>query len=153
MIVIVLSWYQLPFLSDPSPIIGNACHSLTHSLTHSCLVNFIDVTCGFWRCQLKTCWGCYCSWCWWWETFWRQFYADLEAEFWVINLNYVLTLSIRSGEEFEVENWSVFCCLVRLWSECLVRILKSKFGGNADVWLRFWILEFDQDLCKNLWLW
>ena len=36
------------FLSDPSPIIGNACHSLTnsltHSLTHSCLVNLIDVT-------------------------------------------------------------------------------------------------------------
>ena len=36
------------FLSDPSPIIGYACHSLTHSLTHSCLVNLIDVTvaCG-----------------------------------------------------------------------------------------------------------
>ena len=34
-----MSWEQL-FLSDPSPIIGNACHSLTHS----CLVNFIDVT-------------------------------------------------------------------------------------------------------------
>ena len=34
------------FLSDPSPIIGCACHSLTNSLTHSCLVNFIDVTCG-----------------------------------------------------------------------------------------------------------
>ena len=32
------------FLSDPSPIIGNACHSLTHSLTHSCLVNLIDET-------------------------------------------------------------------------------------------------------------
>ena len=32
------------FLSDPSPIIGNACHSLTDSLTHSCLVNLIDVT-------------------------------------------------------------------------------------------------------------
>ena len=36
------------FLSDPSPIIGYACHSLTHwltnSLTHSCLVNLIDVT-------------------------------------------------------------------------------------------------------------
>ena len=36
------------FLSDPSPIIGNACHSLTHSLTnsltHSCLVNWIDLT-------------------------------------------------------------------------------------------------------------
>ena len=57
-------------------------HSLTHWLTHSCLVNLIDVTCGLWRCQLKTCWVCYCCWCWWWETFWRQFYAVLEAEVW-----------------------------------------------------------------------
>ena len=36
------------FLSDPSPIIGYACHSLpnslTHSLTHYRLVNLIDVT-------------------------------------------------------------------------------------------------------------
>ena len=32
------------FLSDPSPIIGNACNSLIHRLTHSCLVNLIDVT-------------------------------------------------------------------------------------------------------------
>ena len=36
------------FLSDPSPIIGYACHSLTDSLTdcltHSRLVNLIDVT-------------------------------------------------------------------------------------------------------------
>ena len=31
------------FLSDLSPIIGYACHSLTHSLTHSCLVNLTDV--------------------------------------------------------------------------------------------------------------
>ena len=36
------------FLSDPSPIIVYACHSLTDSLTHCCLVNLIDVTlaCG-----------------------------------------------------------------------------------------------------------
>ena len=32
------------FLSDPSPIIGNACHSLTDSLTHCRLVNLVDVT-------------------------------------------------------------------------------------------------------------
>ena len=32
------------FLSDPSPIIVYPCHSLTHSLTTSCLVNLIDVT-------------------------------------------------------------------------------------------------------------
>ena len=32
------------FLSDPSPIIVYPCHSLTDSLTDSCLVNLIDVT-------------------------------------------------------------------------------------------------------------
>ena len=30
--------------ADPSPITGYACHSLPNSLTHSCLVNLIDVT-------------------------------------------------------------------------------------------------------------
>ena len=34
----------ITFLSDPSPIIGYACHSLTNWLTHCCLVNLIDVT-------------------------------------------------------------------------------------------------------------
>ena len=41
-------YHKSLFLSDPSPIIGYACHSLpnslTHSLTHCCLVNLIDVT-------------------------------------------------------------------------------------------------------------
>ena len=87
------------YLSDPSSIIGYACHSLTHWLT-DCLVYLIDLTCGSWRCQLKTCWG-----------------------------------------------------LVRLWSGCLVKILRLKLGRNADIWLKFWISEFDQDLCKNLLLW
>ena len=32
------------FLSDPSPIIDYACHSLPNWLTNSCLVNLIDVT-------------------------------------------------------------------------------------------------------------
>ena len=35
---------HISFLSDPSPIIDWECLSLTHSLTHSCLVNLIDVT-------------------------------------------------------------------------------------------------------------
>ena len=30
-------------MSDPSPIIGYACHWLTHSLTHSCLVDLMAV--------------------------------------------------------------------------------------------------------------
>ena len=32
----------LLFLSDPSPIIRNACHSLTHSLTDSLLFSKLD---------------------------------------------------------------------------------------------------------------
>ena len=53
----------LVYLSDPSPIIGYACHSLTdwltHSLTHSLLFRKLDwCDPGVWRCQLKTCWGC-----------------------------------------------------------------------------------------------
>ena len=35
---------------------------------------------GMWRCLLKTCRGCYCCWCWWWESCWQQFVADLETE-------------------------------------------------------------------------
>ena len=43
----LLGKYLLPpslFLSDMSPIIGNACQWLTDSLTDSCLANLIDVT-------------------------------------------------------------------------------------------------------------
>ena len=36
--------FYFVFLSDPSPIIGNACQWLTNWLTDSCLVNLIDVT-------------------------------------------------------------------------------------------------------------
>ena len=41
------SCLRLLFLSDPSPIIVYPCNSLTHSLTHSCLVNLIEVTLVF----------------------------------------------------------------------------------------------------------
>ena len=48
------------------------CLSLTHSPTNSLLFSKLD-RCdpGVWRCQLKPCWGCYCSWCWCLETCWR----------------------------------------------------------------------------------
>ena len=39
--------------------------SLTHSLTNSLLFSKLDwCDPGVWRCQLKTCWGFYCCWCW-----------------------------------------------------------------------------------------
>ena len=46
------------------------CFSLTHSLLFSKL-DWCDP--GMWRWQLKTCWGCYCYSCWWWEKCWLQF--------------------------------------------------------------------------------
>ena len=70
---------RLFFLSDPSPIIGYACHSLTDALPFSKLV-WCDP--GMWRYQLQTCWGCYCCWCWLWGSYWQQFVANLEAELW-----------------------------------------------------------------------
>ena len=40
-------------------------NSLAHSMTHWLLFSKLD-WCGpgVWRWQLKTCWGCYCCWCW-----------------------------------------------------------------------------------------
>ena len=56
---------------------------LTVSLTHSVLFRKLDWCYpGVWRCQLKTCWGCYCCWCWCWGSCWQQFVTDLGAEVW-----------------------------------------------------------------------
>ena len=57
------------------------CLSVTHSLTNWLPFSKLDwCDPGVWRCQHKTCWVCYCRWCWWWESCWQQFVADLEAE-------------------------------------------------------------------------
>ena len=59
------------------------CLSVTHWLNNSVTLSRL-YWChpGVQRCQLKTCWGCYCCWCWWWESCWQQFVADLEADVW-----------------------------------------------------------------------
>ena len=173
-----MSFYQFcfQFLSDPSPIIGNACQWLTDSLPFSKL-DWCDS--GMWRWQLKTCWSCYCCWSWWWETcrqqfgcrfgrltlaiklsfcsdfedkvsrFVQDFEVDVQARFWSWSLVIILLLMLGCG--YEVHSWS------RFWFG-LVKIFKFKFCRNGDVWLRFWswckveILKmFDQDLYKNLW--
>ena len=62
------------------------CLSVTHWLTHS-LIDFVTFSkldwCdpGVWRCQLKTCWGCYCCRCWCWGSCWQQF-VNLGADVW-----------------------------------------------------------------------
>ena len=55
------------------------CLSLTQSLLFSKL-DWCDP--GVLRCQLKTCWGCYCCWCWCWGSCWQQFVTDLGADVW-----------------------------------------------------------------------
>ena len=79
-LTIVYILLQCIFLSDPSPIIGNACQWLPNKLTDSLLFSrlyWCDP--GVWRCQLKTCW---CRNCCWWGSCWQQFAADFEAEVW-----------------------------------------------------------------------
>ena len=74
-----------------------------------------------------------------------KFCSDFELKVWsrVWSWSSSKILKLKFGQNF--------AALVRLWSGCLVKILK--FGRNAEVGLRFWILEFDQDLCKNMLLW
>ena len=58
------------------------CLSITHSLTHWLLFSTLDWSySGPWRCQLKTCWGCYCCGCWCWGSCWQQL-VDLGADVW-----------------------------------------------------------------------
>ena len=58
-------------------------------------------------------------------------------------------LKLKFGQYFAAEAW----WLGEVMKWMFGQDLKFKSGQNADIWLRFWILEFDQDLCKNLLLW
>ena len=124
-----IGFYQ--FLSEQSPIIGNACHSLTDSLLFSKL-DWCDV----WLVKMPT------------QNLlslllllmlmMRNVLTTVLCSFgsWslVIKLNFVQTLSTRFGQEFEVE--------------VQAKLLKLKFGQyfaaeawwgyEVNVWSRFW---------------
>ena len=131
------------FSSDPSPIIGYACHSMTDSLTNSPLFSKLD-RCDVWLVEVVIV-------------------ADVDDEkrfdnslmqFWKLKFGHEAKFcsnfehkvwprvwSWSSSETFETEVWSVFCCwgLVRLWSKCLVKILMLKFVRkilNFGTWSR-----------------
>ena len=168
------SWW----LSDPSPIIGNACQWLTHSLTNCRLVNLIDVTLAcedgnskfvevvtvvdvddekrvdnslvqIWKVKF----GHKVKFLF---RLWGQGFK-VWLRFWSWSSGKILKL--KFGHYFAADAW------LWLWSSFLVEILvwfgqdfKFKFCQNGDVWLRFWtwckveILKmFDQDLCLTLW--
>ena len=122
------------FLSDPSPIIGNACHSLTDSLPFSKL-DWCGP--GVWRCQLKTCWGCYCCLCWCWGSCWQQIWeltlgpkAKLLFRVWAKGL--VKILKLKFSQDFEAGVVSVFCfwCFVEVMKLNLGRDSKARFGQD-----------------------
>ena len=131
------------FLSDPSPIIGNACYSLTDSLpnwlTDSLLFSKLDWWGpGMWRWQLKNCWDCYCCSCWQSETCWQHFVADLEGDL-VIKLGFCSYFEhkvSKFGQYFEVD------VQARFWSWSLVIVLLLMLHV---------IMKFKIGLVKNLW--
>ena len=126
------------FLSDPSPIIGYACHSLTHWLTdwltdwltHSCLVDLMavnDTNCLIMSQLLKAVI---------WElTFGPK--AKLLFRLWAQVLVKILKSKFR--QDFETGVCSAFC---RCYFEEVLKLnlgqdFEIKFSGDADVWLRF----------------
>ena len=60
---------------------------------------------GVWRCQLKTCWGCYFCSCWCWGSCWQQFVTDLGADG-TIDLVDMNTTSLVFIQESESESES-----------------------------------------------
>ena len=115
------------FLSDPSPIICYACHSLTHSLTNFCLVNLIDVTLACEDANSKLV-----------ELLmWMMWIVLATVCFRFGSPGLVITLTFCSDFEhfcqdfevevrrdFEAEVWSVFCC----W--CFVEVTKLNLGQD-----------------------
>ena len=117
-------YFEITYLSDPSPIITLPCLSISSTL-------------DWWdsdmqKCQLKTFWCCYsCQCCYWWGTYKRQF--GRKAEVWSryqgrISCNFFM---LKVGADMEH------------------RISKLKFGQyfEAYVYLRFenlWKYNWEQ---------
>ena len=141
---------------------------VTDSLTNSCLANLIDVTlaCEDTNTKLVDVVTVTDE-----DPVGNNLLQISKLRFGKKSWTFVHTFSTRFGQDFEFQarfeagvRPVFFCwCFVKILklslSEELVKILKLKFYGEADVWLRFWswclveILKkkFDQDLCLNLW--
>ena len=94
--------------------------SVTNSLTHSCLVNFIDVTlaCADGNSKLVEV----------------VTVVDVDEEDRVGN-SLLQIWEVRFSHKAKL--------LFRLWAQGLVKIPKLKFSRDTDVLLRFWMLNWD----------
>ena len=114
--------------------------TLVSELTHWLLLTRVDwFDPGVWRCQLKTCWGCYCCWCWCrFVKFCSNFENMVWSRFWCWISDEISKL--KFGQYFVADAW------LRLWNlifleilkQGLVEILKFKYCGIAYVWLWSW---------------
>ena len=99
---------------------------------------------------------------------WSRFWSWSSGKIWSWSLvSSFLLMFCRMLNPRWILVWSLFCCwcfmwlwnsiLVKILKLGLVKILKIKFYGEADVWLRFWRwclveilkMKFNQDLCLN----
>ena len=152
--------YIILFLSDPSPIIGNACQWLPNSLTHCSLVNLIDVTlaCEDTNSKLvdivtvanvddEDCIGNSLLQIWELRIVHK---AKLLFRLWAqglvkilklkfrqnLKLEFVCILLLRFCRGYEVESWSSFW--TRFWILSLVEMLMFAWNFEVDAWSRFW---------------
>ena len=99
---------------------------------------------------------------------WSRFWSWSSGKIWSWSLvSSFLLMFCRMLNPRWILVWSLFCCwcfmwlwnsiLVKILKLGLVKILKIKFYGEADVWLRFWKwclveilkMKFDQYYCLN----
>ena len=139
------------FLSDPTPIIGNPCHSLT-LVTEWRLVDAIDVTLACEDANLKHVEVVTVA------NIDDEDYGGNRFESWglVIKLNFCSDfehfsqdcLKLKFRRDFEAEVWSAFCrwCFEEVTKLNLGQYSEARFGQefnfrlswDADVWLKFW---------------
>ena len=109
-------------------------NSLTHWLTHSLLFSKLDwCDPGVWRCQLKTCWGCFCCGCWSWESCWQ-----LLLQIWGLRFDHKAK-KIFSWSQARSWSWT----LVSFCRWYFVEVMKFNLGRNTEArfWSIFWILS------------
>ena len=102
-------YFEITYLSDPSPIITLPCLSISSTL------DWWDS--GMQKCQLKTCWCCYrCQCCYWWGTYKWQFGRKAEVwsryQGWIFchffSWSLVQTWSTGFSQDFEIEILTIF---------------------------------------------
>ena len=127
---ILKKWAGAPFYRTRVRSLGML---VTHSLTPWLPFSKFD-WCDpeVWRCQLKTCWGCYCCWCWCWGSCWQQLIWELTFghktkllfRHWAQGLVKILKLKFR--QDFEAGVCSTFCCL------CFVEVMKLNLDWDSE---------------------